>query len=299
MSREINYSIIIPHKNIPELLQRCLDSIPRREDIQIIIIDDNSSSEKVDFGCFPGLNDPFVEVFFTKEGKGAGFARNIGLTKALGKWVLFADADDFFTDNFLQYIDVYKDSIYDLIYFGVYRISKKTEPESIIDHHYDKLMREAINKQKYEAYRYSAYVPWGKIIKLSLIKENNILFDETMVANDKMFSIKTAYNAKNIHFDESRIYTYVPDNGFLTQVKTIEADFERFCVYTRMNRFLENIEKKKYKIDLIPMLKSLVSIHNMEYFYKGIKIMKENNFNFFIELFKYCLFLPYKKIKRK
>ena len=38
----INYSIIIPHKNIPNLLQRCLDSIPNREDVQIIVVDDNS-----------------------------------------------------------------------------------------------------------------------------------------------------------------------------------------------------------------------------------------------------------------
>lgn len=29
----LNFSIIIPHKNIPLLLQRCLDSIPNREDI--------------------------------------------------------------------------------------------------------------------------------------------------------------------------------------------------------------------------------------------------------------------------
>ena len=35
---EIVYSIIIPHKNIPDLLRRCLDSIPQRPDIQIIVV---------------------------------------------------------------------------------------------------------------------------------------------------------------------------------------------------------------------------------------------------------------------
>jgi hypothetical protein len=34
----INYSIIIPHKNIPNLLQRCLDYIQERGNIQIITI---------------------------------------------------------------------------------------------------------------------------------------------------------------------------------------------------------------------------------------------------------------------
>ena len=48
----INYSIIIPHKNIPNLLQRCLDSIPNREDVQIIVVDDNSDPNIVDLISF-------------------------------------------------------------------------------------------------------------------------------------------------------------------------------------------------------------------------------------------------------
>lgn len=51
----INYSIIIPHKNIPKLLRRCLDTIPRREDVQVIMVDDNSDQEIIKFDCFPRL----------------------------------------------------------------------------------------------------------------------------------------------------------------------------------------------------------------------------------------------------
>ena len=35
---EYTYTIIIPHKNIPLLLQRCLDSVPLRNDVQIIAV---------------------------------------------------------------------------------------------------------------------------------------------------------------------------------------------------------------------------------------------------------------------
>ena len=45
MDQIINYSIIIPHKNTPNLLQQCLDSIPYRDDIQIIVVDDNSEDK--------------------------------------------------------------------------------------------------------------------------------------------------------------------------------------------------------------------------------------------------------------
>ena len=68
------YTIIIPHKNSPKLLQRCLDSIPHRDDLHIIVVDDNSDPDIVDFKLFPGLDRNDVDVIFTKEGKGAGYA---------------------------------------------------------------------------------------------------------------------------------------------------------------------------------------------------------------------------------
>ena len=40
------YSIIIPYKNCPALLNRCIDSIPQRDDVQIIVVDDNSDDDK-------------------------------------------------------------------------------------------------------------------------------------------------------------------------------------------------------------------------------------------------------------
>jgi len=41
----INYTVIIPHYNIPELLRRCLKSIPCRDDVQVIVVDDCSTDE--------------------------------------------------------------------------------------------------------------------------------------------------------------------------------------------------------------------------------------------------------------
>ena len=35
-------SIIIPHYNIPDLLEKLMSSIPKRDDIQIIVVDDHS-----------------------------------------------------------------------------------------------------------------------------------------------------------------------------------------------------------------------------------------------------------------
>ena len=49
MAQNVKYSIIIPHKNSPDLLKRCLESIPDRTDIQVVVVDDNSSSAIIDW----------------------------------------------------------------------------------------------------------------------------------------------------------------------------------------------------------------------------------------------------------
>ena len=58
----INYSIIIPHYNIPDLLGRCIKSIPEREDVQVIVVDDNSTGSGDYVSTIPELSRKGVEL---------------------------------------------------------------------------------------------------------------------------------------------------------------------------------------------------------------------------------------------
>ena len=78
-----NFSIIIPHKNIPSLLRRCINSIPNRSDLEIIVVDDNSDDNVVD--DLKTINHENLQIIYTTENKGAGFARNVGLAHSSGK----------------------------------------------------------------------------------------------------------------------------------------------------------------------------------------------------------------------
>ena len=205
MAERYNYSIIIPHKNIPELLERCLWSIPRREDVQIIIVDDNSDPAVVDFANFPGLKDPTVEVFFTKEGKGAGYARNIGLGEAKGRKVLFADADDFFNYCVYDILDEYQDDDTDIIYFK----SSSVHSEKFTAATRGSLTNQLVDQFKHnqnKAPLYSTDVVWGKLFNRSLIVKNKITFSETPIANDIMFSTYSTFHAETIHADDRALY---------------------------------------------------------------------------------------------
>ena len=62
------FSIIIPHYDIPDLLMRCLKSIPVSEDIQVIVVDDNSPDADTYLERYPELSRPYLEFIRTTKG---------------------------------------------------------------------------------------------------------------------------------------------------------------------------------------------------------------------------------------
>ena len=187
--RKYLYSIIIPHKDIPSLLQRCLDSIPSMDDIQVVVVDDNSNSEIVDFEKFPGLNRPNTEVYFDKSGKGAGRARNIGLEHAKGEWVVFADSDDVFEPDFPKILEMLlEDTESDVVNFDV--VSRNLEDNAPNDEiekiGYHCNTPQYINNP--QTFKYVVLTPWGKVIRRSLIEEKKIRYEEVAYGNDLFFA---------------------------------------------------------------------------------------------------------------
>jgi len=243
----MNYSIIIPHKNTPDLLQRCLNSIPRREDVQIIVIDDNSDTNKVDFENFPGLNDPYVEVVFGKNEngrKGAGYARNLGLERANGKWIVFADADDYFTDCFNNVLDTYKnDEENEVVYF---KVTSDTNRHLHQNNVLNKIQQNTTKYNKIQNILITGHIcPIGKFIKNDFIKKHNISFPEILCNEDTMFNVKVNYISDKKKIDDSVIYFITSNPQSLTHTTTLESSLCRFNVVADVVTYLD---KNKVKI---------------------------------------------------
>jgi glycosyltransferase involved in cell wall biosynthesis len=213
----INYSIIIPHKNIPLLLKRCLASIPRRDDVEIIIVDDNSDSAIVDFNCFPGMTDPYVRIIFTKEGKGAGYARNVGLSKANGVWIIFADADDFFNYCFNDILTEYIDNQADIVFFKANCLDSDYYTNSGRTYHHNMILDLYFkdNGKSEKLLRYKLGWPHTKFLKRKLIYDNNVQFDEIPILNDTTFSYLTGHCAETIVADKRAMYCLTTRLGSL------------------------------------------------------------------------------------
>jgi glycosyltransferase involved in cell wall biosynthesis len=283
---EIIFSIIIPHKNTPDLLQRCLDSIPRRKDVQIIVVDDNSDEDKVDFSHFPCLEDEYVEIYLTKEGKGAGFARNVGMTHAKGKWLLFADADDFFTEEAFDCLYSQKDSQHEIVYFKTTSCFSDTGELANRCDSYNLLIDNFIAQKDgaIEAIRYRWHAPWSKMICREFVKKNGFLFDETIVINDAMFSLFTGYFAQSVGVVNSVVYCITIRKGSLTNRFTPDIMMTRYIVALRYNEF-----QRKHHISgayaTVVIYYLLTSIrYGSDMFCKCIKLAFQYKMNPFMEI---------------
>ncbi len=247
----IKLSVIIPHHNIPSLLDRCLNSIPCREDIQVVVVDDNSSPDKVDFSNFPGRSRENVEVYLTKEGKGAGYARNVGLRHAKGKWVLFADSDDFFVEGFYDIVSGYFDTSAQMILFKALSVDSDTLKPTNRNENINKRIDSVINNEC-TALNASLEVhsPWCRLIKRSFIDKNDIWFDEVIASNDAMFVTKATCLASHIEVSPNAIYVVTTRQGSLwdTRKKNPKNYLSRLDVQIRRNQY---VKKFGYKQNMI------------------------------------------------
>lgn len=238
----INYTVIIPHYNIPELLRRCLKSIPCREDVQVVVVDDCSTDEnqiilkevEKDFGN--------VQFVYLEKNQGGGNARNVGLQYAIGTYVLFADADDFFHECINAVFDDYKDETCDVVYFSADSVDSETyqirDRADILQKQIERCVKE--NDELKLDLRFLFHEPWSKMIKKSLIDRFQIRFDKTPAVNDVTFSYKVGYHATAIKADIRRIYciTYRPDS--ITYSNTYERMLLVVDVLGKENRFLKD-----------------------------------------------------------
>ena len=220
-----NYSFIIPHRNNTELLDRCLKSIPQRDDIQVIVVDDDSENSRK-----PTVTRKDVEVVLldATQSNGAGHARNVGIKHSVGKWLLFADCDDYFADNFLSVLDVYVHSDLDVVFFNFKYINSETGAE-LPQLYISKTVKNFDNSpQMDKVLRYMNNAPWSKMVRTSFVKNNRFEFEETINGNDFLFSLLIGHNAKQYSVERNVVYIYTMNPTGLSN-RRVFSDQELAC----------------------------------------------------------------------
>ena len=271
------FSVIIPHKNTPDLLQRCLDSIPRRDDVQIIVVDDNSDPKLVDFEKFPGLNDNNIEVYFTKEGKGAGYARNVGMSHAKGEWLIFADADDYYyTDNLSKLMDMDIPNEYDVVVWKSEYVYLDGTSFVIGEDANDQENENIIRKNTTDKLYLNYVTPWAKMVRRKLCNDKSIIFEEVKYANDEIFSTLIGVYVNKYLYIDLLLYRHEMRVGSLVEQKSLENYLCRLYVCFRKNEILKRYGKYFYFNFLYIQIYSIKYISFLKAFFNELCMLGWN-----------------------
>lgn len=249
----INYSFVIPHKNAPQLLQRCVNSIPRRNDIQIVVVDDDSSVDIVDWNSFKFDDERCIELIHTKGCKSAGAVRNEGLKHAKGKWLLFADSDDYYVNGFIDVLDQYIGKDIDVLYYSLDCI------DGITHHQLDSKMRDSYDRfsddpSLLERIRFFK-PPWIKMVRKSFLDRYHIQFEDVILGNDVWYSYQVGYFAKKVEVVNKRLYIYTVNANSISFHRTVAKDVVQIEAYVKQNSFFRFIGRPDWQLNLLGMIR--------------------------------------------
>lgn len=99
----MNVSVIVTNYNYGKWLRRCINSLLTQSinDYEIIIVDDLSTDKSREI-LLEYLDNPKINVIFNERNLGVGASSTIGAKKAVGKYVVRVDADDYVHNDFLK-----------------------------------------------------------------------------------------------------------------------------------------------------------------------------------------------------
>ena len=215
-------SVIVPVYNVEKYLPRCIDSILAQTftDFELLLIDDGSSDNSGKICDKYARKDKRIRVFH-KENGGVSSARNIGLDKAKGEWITFVDSDDYVGKNWLTYFyPTDKDKGYLRVQgYEIIQSNQRTciiSSQSIFFCTKSEILKNIIELESSKILLYKT--PWNKMYSNSVIKKNNIYFDESVsLGEDYLFTLNYLCHINTLNIIECHEYKYINDNSTLSK----------------------------------------------------------------------------------
>lgn len=222
-------SIIVPVYNVAIYLPFCLDSLLNQsmKDIEVIAVNDGSVDESVNvLAKYQVLDKRLIVV--NQENRGLSAARNAGLERAQGEYVLFVDGDDFIEKNTCEVL--YEKAWLlklDILVFGRYLerkngIVKDSVYWKTIQEYMPGLvyLKQALYKEKFTA---SAC---NKMYRRTFLQQYHLCFREGILYEDLHFLIQCLFYARRVATADGLFYHYIQyrSDSIINTVKEKDKD---------------------------------------------------------------------------
>lgn len=199
-------SVIIPVYNAAKYLENCLKSIQEQKflDWEAYLIDDGSTDESGTICDNYSRIDARIKVIH-QQNAGPGLARNAGIEKARGEYVVFIDSDDYISEDYFTLLSK-QDA--DVVFIDVDGVSP--EGNVVREEHLSKYVDS--DKDTILRKQMTGCIPWGgvrKAVKRSIINENDIRYTHHKIGEEAIYSFLVLYHAKTIGFINKPVYFYL------------------------------------------------------------------------------------------
>ncbi|MCP0888046.1 glycosyltransferase family 2 protein [Ligilactobacillus sp. WILCCON 0076] len=204
-------SIVVPVFNASKYLAKCIESIEQQtyRNLEIILVDDGSTDDSKKIISFYAKSDCRIKPIY-KKNTGVSNTRNVGLSKATGKYVCFSDADDYLMKDYIEYLMLLiKNNNADISLttkmFGDFD-TKQVKKDKV------KLMTSSEAVIGILAYNIPIGV-YSKMFRNNFLKKNNLNFIEELYMGEGFnFNIDCFQRAKSICVGRRKIYYYRRNN---------------------------------------------------------------------------------------
>lgn len=208
-------SIVIPVYNAERFIRECLDSvIINKFDFEVILVNDGSSDSSLTICEEYAAKDTRIRIVNKKNG-GVSSARNAGIEVATGKYIMFLDADDYFTEDAFEYIDKYiscdKYEFVAMSYYSLFENMTRDLYEYNIDNQVTN------QKSKIDEILYTSSdlnTCWGKLFLRERIIKHDIKFRTNLpIGEDYIFVADYYKHCKNVLLTNEPILFYRQHSG--------------------------------------------------------------------------------------
>lgn len=201
-------SVVIPVYNIEQHLRQCLDSVGGQtlRDIEMICVDDGSTDGSHAILEEYATKDSRFRVL-TQQNGGAGVARNTGMARASGEYLIFLDSDDWFDCNFLErMVERAAETEADVTICRTVEFDTETGQELpsewMLKTEY--LSTEVFSPREIaeHIFQFTYGMPWDKLYRRSYLDKLGISFPDLKNSEDLAFVFPTLVSAERIAITE-------------------------------------------------------------------------------------------------
>lgn len=212
MVANLKISIIIPVYNVENYIRECISSVLNQtyKNIEVILVNDGSTDNSGNI-CDEYVWNKKIKVVHKKNG-GLSDARNKGLEYASGDYIIFLDSDDYWNDIYFlkKIVKILSKNRPDLVVFGYKKFNCSGVTKKYLPRHKEKDICSLAQKGEFNI------CAWDKIIKHSLLTQNNILFRKNVFSEDMEWCAKIFLAATTCDVLNEFPYSYRQRKGSIT-----------------------------------------------------------------------------------